>query len=233
MKLINSNFNDYEAFKEKGFIYLNNVFDCSNEIINSISPITDNRLQQNIEADQFKKYNLDKIIKNSKLKNFLNKEFKNYVYSNNFFIRHFKGCKGTSPHADHVYFNQKNLFLTCWVALTKINILNSCLILLDRKNSKKFATENYLNTKTDSNHHTNHKGWEKITLDNIFNENLEWNYASMNPGDCILFYSDIVHASLDSKINIPRISLDFRISNASSYDERWFLSPDEVSLFMS
>jgi hypothetical protein len=219
---------DYDSLKkdvlfEKGFLLINKLF--TNEAkatMDSLSFATSShRFQKSFKLDEKDQYKINNYLIQEEFKGFINSVFdNNFIVSNNFFLRIFKKCQGTLPHADHVYFKQTSPILTVWVALKKISLEMGPLFVVPRDESSILTDKEYLDKAIDSNDATGNTGWEAATISidkvkTIYTKHLE-------PGDTFLFFSDIVHGTLDANSNLKRYSLDFRITSKLDHDTRWF-----------
>jgi len=212
-----------DTLNKKGFLLVNKLFaDEAKATMGSLDFTTSSyRFQKSFKLDNTDKYKVNNYLQKEEFKNFINEVFdNNYIVSNNFFLRIFKKCQGTLPHADHVYFKQTSPVLTIWVALKKVSLEMGPLFVLTKDESSVLIDSEYLNKAIDSNDSTNNTGWEAATVDlakvnTVYSRNLE-------PGDTFIFFSDIVHGTLDANSNLKRYSLDFRITSKLNYDQRWF-----------
>ena len=212
-----------ETLLDKGYLLINKLFE--NEVKTTFESLdfttSSHRFQKSFKLDENDKYKIKNFLEKDNFKAFINDIFdNNYILSNNFFFRIFKKCQGTLPHADHVYFKQKSPILTVWIALKKVSLEMGPLFVLPKKESAELISNEYLEKAIDSNDSTNNTGWEAATIDlnkveNVYSKNLE-------AGDAFLFFSDIVHGTLDANSNLKRYSLDFRITSKQDYDQRWF-----------
>lgn len=227
--------NYQKKFDENGFVVIPSVFNKQDikKIKNSIPSITSKMRKHegryihftkdgrpntihNIYEKISKNHYLNKIGKKKKLTLIVEKILKGKTKIRNieFFLKPKKTGKDAPYHQDNFYWNVVNGdAVNTWIACSKVNSKNGGLIYL--KGSHKLGTlPHELSGKPGSSQQLSKNLLKKIS------KGFKYTCPKLNPGDCIIHSSEVIHGSKKNISNIDREGLVISfIKRNAKYDK--------------